>query len=161
MTSEVEDWGGDAALQLAMEIEEIGRDFYEALGSLLEDPRAAKLCRDLEKEEANHYRTFRNLHSRLAERGETVMVSEESIAAARQTARHRVIPGKTEILRLVSAGGISEVFAIAIEMERDAVNYYRTLARQTSASNSDVLQAIIREEERHLDQLLAASASEN
>lgn len=53
------------------------------------------------------------------------------------------------------------MFAIAIGMERDATNYYRMLARQTSASHSDVIQAIIREEERHLDQLLAASASEN
>lgn len=161
MTSEVEDWGGDATQQPAMEIEEVGRDFYEALGSLLEDPRASKLCRDLEGEEADHCRAFRNLHSRLAERGETVILPAESIASARQAARQRVMPGKTGILRVVSAGGISDVFAIAIGMERDANNYYRMLARQTSASHSDVIQAIIREEERHLDQLLAASASEN
>lgn len=31
-------WDGDAALQLAMEIEEIGQDFYDALAGLLEDP---------------------------------------------------------------------------------------------------------------------------
>jgi rubrerythrin len=154
-------WDGDAALQVAIEIEEIGRDFYDALAGLLDDPRAAKLCRDLEKKEAIHYRTFRALRSQLASRGETVILSDESRASARQAARHRVIPSKAEILRVVSAGRVAEVLGVAIEMEKDSISYYRTLAGQMSVGDSDVLQAIIREEEQHLRQLLAIAVSED
>ena len=154
-------WDGDAALQLAIEIEEIGRDFYDALASLLDDPRAAKLCRDLAKKEAIHCRTFRAMRSQLASRGETVILSDESLASARQAARHRVIPSKSEILRVVSAGRIAEVLGVAIEMEKDAISYYCALAGQVSVGDSDVLQAIIREEEQHLQQLLALAVTED
>lgn len=46
-------WGGDAALQLAMEAEAVGRDFYDALAGLLEESHAASVNagRNL-----NHYR---------------------------------------------------------------------------------------------------------
>lgn len=153
-------WGGDKALQLAMETEEIGRDFYDALAGLLDDPRAARLCRDLEKEEAKHYRVLQALRSQMASRGETTTLSEEWIASARQSARDRVIPSQAEILRVVSAGQITEVLGVAIEMEKDAISYYRTLAGQMGVGDGDELQAILREEEHHLHQLRTIAESE-
>lgn len=152
-------WDGDAALQLAMEIEEIGQDFYDALAGLLADPRAAKLCRDLEKAEALHHKTLRAFRSELASRGETVILPEESLASARQAARHRVIPSQSEILRVVSAGRMADVLGVAIEMEKDSISYYRTLAGQVGVGDSGVLQAIIEEEEEHLQQLRAIAPS--
>src|SRR5665648_16581 len=153
-------WGGDEALQLAMETEEIGRDFYDALAGLLDDPRAARLGRALEKEEAKHYKVLKALRSQMASRGETITFSEEWIASARQVARERVIPNRAEILRVVSAGRTTEVLGVAIEMEKDAVSYYRTLAVPVSGGDSDVFQAIIEEEEQHLRQLRTIAESE-
>ncbi|MHB8868416.1 MAG: ferritin-like domain-containing protein [Thermoleophilia bacterium] len=153
-------WAGDAALQLAMETEKIGRDYYDAMAGLLDDPQAAQLCKALEKEEAKHFRALQSMRSQMASRGETVMLSDEWIASARQAARQRVIPSPSEILRVVSAGRIADVLGVAIEMEEDAISYYRTLAGQMSVGDSDVLYAIIREEEQHLQQLRAIAVSE-
>jgi rubrerythrin len=154
-------WGGDKALQLAMETEEVGRDFYDALAGLLDDPRAVRLCLALEREEAKHSRILQTMRSQMASRGETIIISEEWIASARQDARERVIPSQAEILRVVSAGRTTDVLGVAIEMEKDAISYYRTLAGHLSVGDRDVLQAIIEEEERHLQQLRTIAESED
>ncbi|MHB1345787.1 MAG: ferritin family protein [Thermoleophilia bacterium] len=146
---------------MAMETEKIGQDYYDAMAGLLDDPQAAKLCQALEIEEAEHFRALQSLRSQMASRGETVTLSDEWIASARQVARQRIIPSPSEISRVVSAGRMAEVLGVAIEMEKDAISYYRTLAGQMSVGDSDVLYAIIQEEEQHLQQLRATAVSED
>ena len=77
----------DEVIQMAIQMEELGRDFYEALGGATRDPRVFQLCHRLAAEEDKHREIIRRLHSNLAARGELVMLTDEQAAAARRRIR--------------------------------------------------------------------------
>ena len=56
----------DEVVRMAVQMEELGRDFYEALGGATRDPRVFQLCHRLAAEEDKHREIFRRLHSSLA-----------------------------------------------------------------------------------------------
>ena len=143
----------DEVIQMAVQMEELGRDFYEALGGATGDPRVFQLCHRLAAEEDKHREVFRRLHSDLAARGESVMLADEQTAAARHRIRERVVPTSETIRQVACGGNVIDALNMAVKMEAEAVRFYTHLAGSLPPGNS--IEAVIAEERTHL-RLLSA-----
>ncbi len=143
----------DEVLQMAIQMEELGRDFYEALGGATSDPRVLQLCHRLAAEEGKHRETFRRLHSNLAAQGQSVMLTDEQATTARHRLREGVVPSSETIRQVACGGDALDALAMAIKMEAEAVRFYTSLAVGLPPGNA--IEAVIAEECTHL-RLLSA-----
>jgi rubrerythrin len=140
--------GAYAGLQTAIQMEELGRDFYEALGAATSDSATADLCRELAAAESSHIQVFRRMCSELARDGKTFLLRDSELAEARQAVKDAILPDRDTVLRLASAGSVSDILEMAIKMEKESADFYRALASQLS--DATAIEGIIREEENHL-----------
>lgn len=143
----------DQVVQMAIQMEELGRDFYQALGGASSDPRVLQLCHRLATEENKHRDTFRRLHSELAAQGKSVILSDEHIADARRRLKEHIVPTAETIRQVACGGNVIEALTMAVRMEAEAVRFFTHLAEQLPADND--IEAIIAEERTHL-RLLSA-----
>jgi rubrerythrin len=146
---------GDEVVQMAIQMEETGRDFYEAVGSATTDPEIIKLCQRLAAEESNHREVFRKIRSELARQGETIFLRDDQIAEARRAAKESILPNRETIYKVVTTGNVADLLAVAIQMERDAIRFYSGIAE--NIPDRTAVEVIIQEEQGHLRVLSAAS----
>ena len=145
---------GDAVIQTAIQMEDLGRDFYDALAAAAVNREVAQLCEKLADDESNHRDTFRRIRSDLAEQGETILLPDEQIARARQTAREHVLPDPETIRRLAAAGSLLDLLEVAVQMEKDAIHFYSVIA--DGLPGQTVVRVVIQEEQNHLRLLTEA-----
>lgn len=143
----------DEVIQTAVRMEELGRDFYEALGRATGDPRIFQLCHRLAGEEDKHRKIVRRLHGNLAAQGLSVMLTDEQAAAARLRLKQRVIPSSETIRQVACGGNVIDALNMAVKMEAEAVRFYTHLAGNLPPGNA--IEAVIAEERTHL-RLLSA-----
>ncbi len=143
----------DQIVQMAIQMEELGRDFYEALGGAARDPRVLQLCHRLAAEEDKHRETFHRLHVELAAQGKSVLLTSEQTLAARRRLKDQVVPTSETIRQIACGGNVVEALTMAVRMEAEAVRFYTHIAAKLPAGND--IEAIIAEERAHL-RLLSA-----
>ncbi len=139
---------GDEVIQMAIQMEETGRDFYETIGSTSIDPRVMELCRTLAEAETNHCRIFRRIRSDLARQGKTILLQDEKLAESRLVIKNAILPDQETMRRIVTKGRVSDLFDMAMQMEKDAIRFYRGIA--SKIPERDAIEAVIREEQDHL-----------
>lgn len=144
----------DQVVQMAIQMEELGRDFYEALGGAASDPQIFQLCHRLAAEEDRHRETFHQLHHELASQGMSVLLTSEQILAARRRLKERVVPTSETIRQVACGGNVVEALTMAVRMEAESVRFYTHIAEQLPAGNA--IEAVIAEERAHLRLLSAA-----
>ena len=145
----------DEVIQMAIQMEETGKDFYEAIGSAVTDREMFDLCRRLAAEEANHGRIFRQIRSELARQGKTVLLGDDQIAEARRAAKEGILPSRETIRNVVTTGKVADLLALAIQMERDAIRFYSGIVE--NVPDRAAVDVVIREEQAHLRVLSAVS----
>ena len=145
----------DAVLQTAIQMEDVGRDFYEAVAAATEAPQVRDLCLRLATDELNHQKAFQQMRSELARRGGTVLLSADDLAGARRSARASVLPAPETVRQMASRGDIHYLFDLAVQMEKDSIRFYRNFA--VNFPDLGVLEAIIQKEQEHLRFLAAAA----
>ncbi len=148
----------DAVLQTAIQMEELGRDFYDALGAATSDPRMAELCRELASAESDHLAVFRRMRSELARQGRTVLLRDDQRAEVRQVAKGAMLPNREEVRRVACEGRIADLLGMAIQMERDSIRFYRGIAANLPDGNA--VEAVVREEQDHVRLLSAIRTRE-
>lgn len=142
---------GDAVLQAAIQIEQIGRDFYRALAAAVDEPRLFDLCRQLAQAELERVQTFQQMRAALAERGQTVMLAPEQEADNRASAKQAIVPDGPAVSRAVASGRLADLLQLAVSMEQDSIRFYSSLRAAGPA-----VQAIIAQEREHERALQAA-----
>ena len=146
---------GDEVIQMAIQMEETGKDFYEAIGSATTDLEMLNLCRRLAAEEANHREVFQQIRSELARQGKTILLRDDHIAEARRAAKEGILPNRETIRKVVTTGNVADLFAVATQMERDAIRFYSGILG--NIPDRTAVEVIIQEEQAHLRVLSAAS----
>ncbi len=149
---------GDAVLQAAIQMEDAGRDFYEAFALAATDPKVRDLCMKLAVAESNHRKVFQQMRSELARQGRTVLLRDEQLAEARRSAKGAVLPPPETVREMVLRGDARALLDLAAQVEEDAIRFFRGFLH--SVPDRSVLEGIIREEQEHLRLLRAAGAGE-
>ena len=143
----------DHALQVAMQMEKLGKSFYETLASCCDNKKVAQLAASLATAEEQHLESFEQMRQNLpaAERGPR-MTEEDQYRTAAEI-RGQILPTVADIRKMAMGSDAVATIDIAIKMERDAVLYYTKMAATVGGSDLTVMNKIIDAERSHVEVL--------
>jgi len=142
--------------QIAMELEQTGQVFYEALAIGCGNDRVAALCRRLAKQEVDHYNTFKAMREALVSGPDVTPLTGDDLDFAQALVSDRIIPSPDEARKVAATGGVAEALDLAIRLEKDSVLFYGGIAGAVGAKNAGAIAGIVAEEKRHVRDLLEA-----
>ena len=143
----------DNILQVAIEMEKIGRTFYESLSAGCGDAEIASLAASLALVEAEHIETFELMRNALPSSQRGLNVTEEDLFTAADELRKKFLPDAKTVQKAVLASDVFKALDMAIEMETEAISFYSGLASDIIGVDNAVLSGIINEEKEHLGML--------
>jgi len=146
---------GSEIVELGIQIENNGRDFYNTLAKKSQNPEAEEVFRFLAGEEEKHIKVFEGIlekTQKFAPQGLDVddylrymqVLSEEHIFT--QKDRGEEIAQNTKSDR--------DALAVAIRFEEDSIVFYVGMKQIVPAYDQRIIEALIMQEESHLKQLL-------
>ncbi len=140
-----------AAMQMAIQTEIDGHNFYQRFAEQTEDPQARALFERLARDEIMHLELLRNTKAMLEESGEWAEykgVELEVTAGAPIFSRERV--GQN----LVAHTSDLSALRVAYLIEKDAMDFYARAAQETDDPNGQrMFSDLARMEKGHLDLL--------
>ena len=147
-------FGGCEVIEMAIEIEKNGRDFYAALAQKSSDVIVADLFNFLSKEEEKHIGVFVTLRDAVASCSLNEHTSDEYFAYLNAIAGEHVFmrAGKgAEAAYRVS--GDQEALSLALAFEMDSIVFFEGLRDLVPQSESSLIDVLIAQERKHVVQL--------
>jgi rubrerythrin len=149
-------FSADEVFQIALELEETGQVFYEALAVSSQDEQVSALCRRLAEMEADHYRKFQQMRQRLISQPGQRELSAEEAAYTQALINDRVIPDPHQARRLAAGGSLWQMLDLAIRLENDSIGFYSRVLTTVDAADARAIARIIEEERAHARDLTQA-----
>jgi rubrerythrin len=147
-------FSGNEIIDIAVKIEENGREFYLAAADRVEDENLQTALKKLADDEVEHKETFQALYKADEDYSLLPGYSEEADAYIKAMASAQVFaPGKSVAELARSAKDIFEVLSLAMGAEKDSILYYMEMKDWVQPKDGDVINEVIAEERSHLKQL--------
>lgn len=141
-------------LQMAIDIERNGLNFYREARKKVNDPELEKMLRFLEEAEAEHERKFESLKSLLpaSAKKETVWDPEnETNQYLQMMADMHVFTRNAAENALAGATTPKDILKTAIQFEKDSILFFLALEEATEEDTARrQLDLLVREERQHL-----------
>ena len=118
-------YSGAEIFQIAMELEEAGRVFYETLAEKSADRGLADLCRNLAVQEADHYRKFKKMSEELVQRPASRPLTWDELHFAQMLIEERVLSDPEAARDAAASGDVAGMLETAIRLEKDSVLFYQ------------------------------------
>jgi rubrerythrin len=147
---------GSELVEIAVQMEKNGMQFYAAAADAVGNARARGLLRDLAADEVQHLRIFQGLLTNLA-----LADLNESYPGEYQVYLQAHVDGQVfteaRMKRLLAQQSLSEREALqfGLDSEKDAILYYTEMLRFVPGADQKTVQGIIEEEKKHLAKLAA------
>jgi rubrerythrin len=138
--------------QMAIQMEQVGKDFYAALALGSDNPKVSALCAKLAKDEDAHLIIFQNLRKQWAKTSPAAPVTEEKAYALAELVKAQVQPDTKEVTKVAMGGSLADALNMAIQMEKDAIKFYMGLIANMPDS-APAIQTIVDQERKHLVRL--------
>lgn len=149
-------YSGAEIFQIAMELEQSGREFYETLAEKSEDHDLADICRDLAVQEADHFKKFKKMGEELVERPASRPLTWDELHFAQMLIEERVLSTPEAARDAAASGDVVALLETAIQLEKDSVLFYNELLPEVDEKDAPAVQEIIEEEKRHVRLLVEA-----
>jgi rubrerythrin len=139
--------------EIALRMEKIGKDFYEALAVASDDEAVRQFCAKAAADEARHYETFCWMREHMKRRGPKAAPDAVRAHRLECLVKEQIQPDPAAVQKVAIGGRLKDALAMAIAMEQDAVKFYQGLLG-VMPDLADPLKAIVEEENEHLRDLL-------
>ncbi len=144
--------------EIAIEIEENGRSFYERSQSLFGDSEVKELFSELAQQEMEHKTRFEMLKADLPPEAATPTVwdpDNDLSQYIKLTADQHVFARSANAEeRLAKVKNVHDAVKLAIEFEKDSILFFLTLQEATYGKKAqDLINILIKEEREHLKRL--------
>ncbi len=149
-------FSADEVYQIAMEMEQTGQVFYEALAAGSARSDVAALCRRLAAQEVEHYNRFSRLRAALAARPASHALDEEEMDFAQALVTDRMIPNPQEARRIAAEGSVGAALDMAINLEKDSVLFYSEILQAVDPQDATAIREIVQQEKLHAQELMIA-----
>jgi rubrerythrin len=143
---------GNEVFEMAMGMERIGKDFYEALAQGCDNVQVRVFCVTTARQEADHLAAFRQMRDRWAKSAQSHLVTPEAAEALAAMARGRIQPDAVAVHKVAVGGSLKDALKMAMRMEQDAIDFYQELTARLP-DLAKVIQGIVEEEKKHLSDL--------
>jgi rubrerythrin len=145
-------YSADNALQVAMQMEQLGQTFYQSLAAGCGNAQIATLAAKLAGDEQRHLQTFERMRNSLGAEQRGPRLTEEQLAAVAAKLGKLILPAAVEVSQVALGGDMVKVLEMAMRMESDSVAYYSSLTPIVGI-DAAILKAVIQEERNHLTTL--------
>jgi rubrerythrin len=138
--------------EMAMQMEQVGKDFYEALAVGSDDAKVRQFCLSAAKQEAQHFAAFRAMKTQWTQANQAKHLSPETIEGLRETVKGMVQPDPSTVQKVAIGGELRDALNMAIQMEQDSVRFYEGILHRLPDCAKAIC-PIIREEQKHANDL--------
>lgn len=148
-------FAGSEIVEIGIQIENNGRDFYNMLAGRSENEQAREIFRFLAGEEEKHIRIFEGILEKTQKFAPQGLDADDYLRYMKVLAEEHVFTQKDrgeEIAR--KTGSDKEAVEVAIRFEEDSIVFYTGIKRIVPEYDHKVIEALIMQEEGHLMQLL-------
>ncbi len=148
-------FAGSEIVELGIQIEKNGRDFYNALISISKSPKAADIFKYLAKEEEKHIKAFEGILSKLDQYEPPEAYPGEYFAYMKALANEHIFTKEGQgvlIARQITSDHVA--VETGIGFEQDSIVFYAGMKRIVPDYNRETVEALIAQEENHLRQLM-------
>jgi len=139
----------DYAIQVAIQMENLGHTFYKSLAAGSGDTKVAVVAARLAADELKHLQTFENIRNSLPAGERGPKLTEEQVIAAAGKFHKLILPTAHEVQSVALSGNMKEVLQMAIKMEVDSIAYYSNLLSAVG-KDASILKKVIDEEKKHI-----------
>jgi len=153
-------FAGSEIVEIGIQIEKNGRDFYEALAGQSKNPKAQDLFKYLSGQEEKHILVFQKILREVEKYVPTESYSGEYFAYMNALASESVFTQKDkgqELARKVKSD--KEALGIGIGAEKDSIIFYEGMKKVAPEYDQKVIDEVIAQEQGHLKQLLELKAT--
>ena len=148
-------FNADEIFEIAEQIEQNGKKFYDVSAQRVSEPGAKKVLTDLAQMEADHLKTFQDLRAKLDAKTLEELTWDpegESVAYLRAAADSHIFKATVDPGSLVGANaGAKEILELALQFEKDSVIYFMGVADMVPErlGKSEVL-GLAKQEQGHI-----------
>ena len=149
-------FAGSDAVEMAVQIEINGRDFYSVLEQNASDGKAGEIFALLKDEEEAHITAFKELLSIVQKYEPEVEYNEEYYAHMNALAGNHVFTQKGKGKEI--AGTIKDdkqALDTALKFEQDSIVFYESMKRIVAEKDHYILNTLIGQEKNHVERLEA------
>lgn len=151
-------FNADEVFQIAIEIEENGKTFYEKALAVVDDPQVQTVFKELALQEIGHQKKFQELKRSLPAQAGSGQVQDpdrqlgDYIKMMADQHVFRTSAGVEQRLKAVT--NTLDALRLAIEFEKDSVIFFLTMQDATDATQGrDLIGLLVKEEQEHLRRL--------
>jgi rubrerythrin len=152
-------FSGSEIMEIGVQIEKNGRDFYSTLAIQSKDPKTRDIFKFLAGEEEKHITVFQRILSSIAKYEPPEAYPGEYFAYMSALAAESIFTKKDKGKEI--AGKIKndkEAIDIGIGAEKDSIIFYEGMKKAVPEYDQKVIDEVIAQEEGHLKQLLESKA---
>jgi len=142
-------------VELGIEIEKNGRDFYQTVSEKSKNNKAAGIFQYLSREEKKHIEVFRGILNKIGQYEPQGLDADEYPAYMKDLAEKCIFTRKDQG-QLIALAVTSDKEAVdkGIGFEKDSIVFYEGIKKTVPDYDRKVVDELIVQEENHLKQLL-------
>ena len=153
-------FAGSEIVELGIEIEKNGRDFYNTLVNKTKSPKAADIFKYLAKEEERHIQAFQGILKKLDQYQPPEAYPGEYFEYMKFLADQHIFTREGQgVLAAEKIADDRQAVEAGIGFEQDSIVFYEGMKRMVPDYDRKVVEELIAQEEHHLSQLLELKRS--
>lgn len=142
-------------IELAIHIEENGKDFYLELAKKASDRGVKKALNYLAKAEDNHIGVFKKMFTASCDYSPEGAYPDEYFAYIRSLASNYIFTQKDKGLEEAkNVASYDEGLDLGIQFEKDSILFYQEMMKFVPESEHSKIIALVNEEKKHLEKLI-------
>ena len=146
---------GSEIVEIGIQIENNGRDFYNMLARRSENEKAKEIFGFLAGEEEKHIKVFEGILEKTQEFAPQGLDADDYLRYMKVLAGEHIFTQKDRGAEIAqNTGSDKEAIDVAIRFEEDSIVFYTGIKRIVPEYDHKVIEALIMQEENHLKQLL-------
>ncbi len=143
-------------VELGIQIEKNGRDFYNTLASRTKNPKAKDIFTFLAGQEEKHIEVFRGILSKTDKYEAQGLDIEQYSDYMKNLAGENIFTSEGKGKELADkAGSDKEAIEVGIRAEKDSITFYEGMKKMAPDYDQKAIDEIIVQEQAHLKQLTA------
>lgn len=148
-------FSGSEIIELGIEIEKNGRDFYNILSRQSEFKKSGKVFKFLAGQEGKHITVFRKILNSFQKDPQQSLYPQEYLEYMNSLACEQVFTqkktGETIAKKIF---GLDEAIDAGIGFEKDSIVFYKGIQKIVPLKERGAVRALIVQERRHLEKLM-------
>lgn len=147
-------FAGSEVVELGIEIEKNGKDFYNALSGKSQNRKAAELFKFLAGEEEKHIKAFEGILAKSEKYEPQGLDADDYFSYMSSLAKDYIFTQKNKGAGIGNAAkNDRDAIELGIGFEKDSIVFYEGIKKVVADSDQRIIDELIAQEEAHLQKL--------